>query len=79
MSFYTSVDVYGDNIVYRGYDGDGNQVAYKQGFEPTMFIPSDRPTGWTTMERQPVQPYKLNSPKHMRNWVAMKESTSGER
>tara|TARA_A200000159_G_scaffold59186_2_gene54708 strand:- start:1597 stop:4104 length:2508 start_codon:yes stop_codon:yes gene_type:complete len=79
MSFYTSVDVYGDNIVYRGYDDDGNQVAYKQGFEPTMFIPSDRPTGWTTMEGQSVQKYHLNSPKHMRNWVAMKESTSGER
>ena len=79
MSFYTSVDVYGDNIVYRGYDDDGNQVAYKQKFEPTMFIKSHVPTGWTTMEGEYVKKHPLTSPNHMYNWVSQKQSTSGER
>ena len=77
MSFYTSVDVVGNRIAYRGYTDNGTQVFHKYEFEPTLFLPSKEATGWHTLEGYNVKPIKLDSPSAMRDWVKDKEGLDG--
>ena len=56
MKFYTSVERYGDNILYRGYE-NGRLVQRKERFMPTLFIPSNKgESSWTALDGTPVEP-----------------------
>ena len=55
MNFYTSVNRYGNNILYRGFQ-DGKRIEKKVKYTPTLFIPTDKETGWNNLHKQPVQP-----------------------
>ena len=62
MSFYTCVNRYGNNMLYRGYDDQGNPVKKRIPFEPTMYLVSQKATGeWKTLHGQSVEPIKLDS------------------
>ena len=62
MSFYTCVNRYGNNMLYRGYDDQGKAVKARMPFEPTMYLVSQKATGeWKTLQGQPVEPIKLDS------------------
>ena len=62
MSFYTCVNRYGNNMLYRGYDNQGNPVKARIPFAPTMYLASQKATGeWKTLYGQPVEPIKLDS------------------
>ena len=62
MSFYTCVNRYGNNMLYRGYDDQGKAVKARLPFEPTMYLVSQKATGeWKTLHGQPVDPIKLDS------------------
>ena len=62
MSYYTCVNRYGNNMLYRGYDKDGNAVKARVPFAPTMYLSSKKATGeWKTLYGQPVEPMKLES------------------
>ena len=62
MSFYTCVNRYGNNMLYRGYDDQGKAVKARLPFEPTMYLVSQKATGeWKTLQGQPVEPIKLDS------------------
>ena len=62
MSFYTCVNRYGNNMLYRGYDDQGKAVKARLPFEPTMYLVSQKATGeWKTLQGQPVEPIKLES------------------
>jgi len=57
--FYTNVSTKGKYILYRGVDDNGNRVSHKEEFHPTVFIPSNQKTDWTTLDGfyvEPVQP-----------------------
>jgi len=62
LSFYTCVNRYGNNMLYRGYDDQGKAVKARLPFEPTMYLVSQKATGeWKTLQGQPVEPIKLDS------------------
>jgi len=62
LSFYTCVNRYGNNMLYRGYDDQGKAVKARLPFEPTMYLVSQKATGeWKTLHGQPVDPIKLDS------------------
>jgi DNA polymerase elongation subunit (family B) len=62
LSFYTCVNRYGNNMLYRGYDDQGKAVKARLPFEPTMYLVSQKATGeWKTLQGQPVDPIKLDS------------------
>ena len=49
----------GKYILYRGVDELGNRISRKEEFHPTMFVPSQSKTEWTTLDGfyvEPVQP-----------------------
>ena len=54
MNFYTSVNRYGNNILYRGIE-DGKRISKKIPYMPTLFIPTNKETGWNTLQNNPVQ------------------------
>ena len=61
MTFYTNVARYGSQILYRGYTDNGTPVQHKYKFRPTMFVPTQNPTEWTTLTGKPVVPIQFES------------------
>ena len=60
MNFYTSVNRYGNNILYRGFE-DGQRIDKKIPYMPTLFVPTDKETGWSNLQNQPVQPITFDT------------------
>lgn len=62
MSFYTCVNRYGNSILVRGYTAEGKPFSKKVKFQPTMFLPSTKPsTTWRALDGTPVEPMKQES------------------
>ena len=55
MKFYTSVERFGNNILYRGYE-HGKPVARKERFMPTLYLQTKEKTGWTSLDGNSVKP-----------------------
>ena len=55
MKFYTNVQVIGNDFLIRGYE-DGKRVSYKEKFQPTLFVKSNKESKWKTLEGDNVEP-----------------------
>ncbi len=55
MNFYTSVNRVGNNILLRGIH-NGRRIAKKIPFQPTLFVPVEKPSEWHTIDGKPVEP-----------------------
>ena len=44
MNFYTSVNRYGNSILYRGVNNYGKRIEAKYKFEPKLYLPSKKKT-----------------------------------
>lgn len=60
MNFYTSVNRYGNNILYRGFE-DGKRISKKIPYQPTLFEPVHYETGWKTLNNLPVKPHVFDN------------------
>lgn len=61
MKFYTSVERSGKHLLARGYTSKGKRVSERTEFSPTLFFPSTRTTGWTTIDGRDVSPQTFNN------------------
>ena len=77
MSFYISVDHYGSKILYRGYNDSGKRVEHRIPFQPKLFLPSPKPTGWKTMDNKDVAPIEFDNRHEMNDFVKSYENASG--
>jgi DNA polymerase elongation subunit (family B) len=68
MDFYTSVNRYGNNILYRGFER-GKRVSKKIPYMPTLFVPTDKETGWTNLQNYPVQPRTFDTMREAGDYV----------
>jgi DNA polymerase elongation subunit (family B) len=68
MKFYTNVEVWGGKILYRGIE-DGRRVQRRVDYFPTLFVPSQKPTKYTTIYGEYVGPVKPGSIKDTREFV----------
>jgi DNA polymerase elongation subunit (family B) len=66
--FYTNVEIWGGKILYRGVE-NGVCVRYKVDYNPTLFVPSDKPTKYTTIYGEYVGPVKPGTIRDCRNFV----------
>jgi DNA polymerase elongation subunit (family B) len=73
--FYTSVLRYGNNILYRGYK-NGNAVKRRVPFKPTLFIKSDKGSGWTTLDDVAVDPIQFDSMNEAKDFMKRYEGIS---
>jgi DNA polymerase elongation subunit (family B) len=60
MKFYTSVNKWGSNILYRGFE-DGEKVARRIPYTPTLYVPCTESTGWKALDGGNVKPIMLDS------------------
>jgi DNA polymerase elongation subunit (family B) len=76
MDFYTNVELVGDDILFRGYEGS-DRVTYRESFSPTLFVPSKVETKFKTLEGQTVKPIKFTSPRDAREFIKKYENVEG--
>ena len=76
MSFYTNVELIGDNVLYRGYE-NGQRVQSRTHFSPTLFITSNKEEKYKTLTGKNVKPVKCESPREAREFIAKYEDVHG--
>ena len=59
MDFYTSVERFGNNLLYRGYSGT-ERVKTKIPFRPTLYVRSEKGT-WRNLDGQKVEAIEFDS------------------
>ena len=72
MNYYTSVNRYGNNILYRGVEG-GERVAKKIPFMPTLFVKSTHETGWFNLQNEPVLPRTFDTMRDAKDFMKQYE------
>ena len=68
MKFYTSVQQSGNTILVRGYD-HGRQFSNRVKFNPTLFLPTEKPSEWKTLDGKRVRPVPQGTIKDAREFV----------
>ena len=68
MNFYTSVNRYGNNILYRGIE-DGKKVAKKIPYMPTLYVNTTHETGWYNLQGDPVLPKSFDTMRDASNYM----------
>jgi len=71
--FYTCVNRYGNNILYRGYNSAGKPIQQKVKFSPTLYIKSSKPSEYTSIEGAYLEPRKFESMKEAKNFIELYE------
>ena len=69
MDFYTCVNRYGNNLLYCGYE-NGKRVARKVPFAPTLYLPTQKPTGYKSIDGTDLQPRLLDSMRDAKDFIA---------
>jgi len=65
---YTSVENFKGKLLYRGYE-DGRRVQQRANFKPTLYVPSNEPTGWQALDGTFVLPRPQESIKASRDFI----------
>jgi len=77
MSFYTSVVRYGNSMLYRGYDANGKRIYRKDSFQPEFFVPSQKDTGWRSLDGKSIAPVSMDNMREAKQWIEENKEVSG--
>jgi len=70
LKFYTNVQQWGNNLLVRGVNDDGQRVMQRyKDFSPTLFLKSQNPTQFKTIEGEYVEDFKPGSIKEARQFL----------
>jgi hypothetical protein len=75
-SFYTNVSVYGSRILYRGIE-NGRRVRNKIDYHPTLYVPSNKPTGHTGVMGEHLSEIKPGNIRDCRDFVKKYDEVEG--
>jgi DNA polymerase elongation subunit (family B) len=76
-NFYTSVERYGNNILWRGYENN-KRFERKEKFKPTLFISGQTDTKFTSLVNgRPLIPVKQDSMRDAKDWIAEYQGVHG--
>jgi DNA polymerase elongation subunit (family B) len=67
MRFYTNVQMIGNKFLVRGYE-NGEHVMFKEEYLPTLYVKSNNPTKFKTLEGEFVEPIQPGSVKDCREF-----------
>jgi DNA polymerase elongation subunit (family B) len=76
MEFYTSVHPIGDKIFIRGYE-KGKPYKRKLDFQPTLYVTSNKPSKWKTLEGTFVDEVKPGTIRDTRDFVKRYDEVQG--
>ena len=68
-TFYTNVNTVKNKVLFRGYDVSGNRVQYKVDYKPTVYVPTNDPSDFQTLDGKFVSPITPGTIKDTRNFV----------
>jgi len=68
MMFYTNVHQWGDNLLVRAIENN-KRVAKRVRYEPTLFVPVQKQTSFTTLDGKFLTPMKFTSMKESKEFV----------
>ena len=68
-TFYTSVNRYGNSILFRGYDVLGEQIQTREKFSPRFFIPSKEQTKYVSFDNTFVAPMDFDTMKDAKEFI----------
>lgn len=71
--FYTNVAVMGDNILFRGVK-NGKRIRQKIPYKPKLYVKSNKPSKWTTLEGEPVEELPFGSIRDARDFMKQYET-----
>jgi DNA polymerase elongation subunit (family B) len=75
-SFYTNVQVFGSKILYRGVE-NGRKVRNKIDYYPSLYVPSQKPTEFTTIHGEYVAEVKPGTICECRDFVKQYDGVQG--
>ena len=73
LRFYTNVQMIGNKFLVRGYE-NGEHVMFKEEYSPTLFVKSNKPTEYKTLEGEYVEPIQPGSVKDCREFYKKYDS-----
>ena len=76
MKFYTNVSRYGNMLLYRGYE-NGKKIQQKVKYGPTLYVSTNRPTNWKSLDGTPVGEVKFDSMREANEWVSQNKHVAG--
>lgn len=76
-TFYTSVEKYGNKILYVGYE-NGKKVSFSDDFHPTLFVPTKEKTEYRTLFGKKVDSIKPGTMKECQEFIEKYESINFE-
>jgi len=68
-TFYTSINRYGNSILYRGYNAYGKRINKRIKFKPTLFVKSKHPSKWKAFDGVKVRPMNFESMRDAKNFT----------
>ncbi len=74
--FYTSVEPYGNTILHRGVE-DGKRFSERVSFRPTLYVPSNKKTNFTTLDNKYAEELQFDSMRESREFINNYSNTSG--
>ena len=79
LGFYTSVNRYGNSILYRGYDANGRRIQEKFKFRPVFYVDAKVPEKalHRTLDGTPVDPIRFDTMKESREYIDMYKEVPG--
>jgi DNA polymerase elongation subunit (family B) len=78
--FYTSVERFGQNILWRGYDANGKRFSKKVHFEPTLYCntPNNEPSNFRSLQGDiPLMPMPQDSMRHAKEFIERYKDVHG--
>jgi len=76
MKFYTNIQLVGNNVLVRGYE-NGKKVMYKDEFQPTLFVNSNRESNYKTLEGDNLEAIVPGSIRDCREFYKKYEGVDG--
>jgi len=69
LKFYTSVNRYGNNLLYAGYE-NGERVLRKIPFSPTLYVRSNKDSGYKSIDGTRVEPRVFDTMRDAKDFIA---------
>ena len=78
-NFYTSVCKWGKNILYRGYDSNGDRVQEKISYKPALYLETTNPehSKWKSLHGKPLEQMRFDSMKEASEFVKTYKGVDG--
>jgi len=78
MLQYNNVRIYGNKILFRGIDSDGNRIHQEIfDYHPTLFVPSNKETDWKAIDGRYVEPIHPGLIKDCRDFFKTYDGVNG--